>query len=68
MKKHDVAIIGAGLSGIVTTKTLLRLSPETKFVIISEDIGGRALSSEDRKVHFGAYFLLKNYKHVRRRE
>jgi hypothetical protein len=61
-KTHETIIIGAGMAGLGCARTLHK--KELPFLIITEDIGGRILTSEDGKINYGAYFVLNHYKHV----
>ena len=61
-KIYETAIIGAGISGLACA---LKLQEEGRdFIIISKDIGGRILTSEDNNVNYGAYFVCSDYKNV----
>ncbi|MBI5221187.1 MAG: NAD(P)-binding protein, partial [Candidatus Magasanikbacteria bacterium] len=58
----DTIIIGCGVAGIGCAKQLTKNKRD--FLIITENIGGRIDTSSDAKVNYGAYFVLKNYKHI----
>lgn len=61
-KKYETIIIGAGISGLACAN---KLQEEGKdFLILSENIGGRILSSLDGKVNYGAFFICSDYNHV----
>ncbi len=62
MKLNKTIIIGAGISGLACARTLSENSED--FIIISEDIGGRILTSQDRKVNYGAFFVCSDYYNV----
>lgn len=64
MKKRQIIIVGAGIAGLACARTLH--DNKKKFTIITENIGGRILSSADGKINYGAYFVGKDYKHVLR--
>ncbi len=55
MKKQDIIIVGAGLSGLGCAK---RLSEnKIPFKIITENIGGRVKTSPDGEINYGAYYI-----------
>jgi len=58
----DTVIIGAGISGLACAKKLQE--NDRDFLIISENIGGRILPSEDGNVNYGAFFVCSDYTHV----
>lgn len=59
---YETIIIGAGISGLACAKTLQQNNKD--FIIISENIGGRILTSTDTKVNYGAFFVCSDYHHV----
>jgi len=59
---YESIIIGAGISGLACAKTLQQNNKD--FLIISENIGGRILTSTDGKVNYGAFFVCSDYHHV----
>ena len=61
-KIYETIIIGAGISGLACAKTLQQNNKD--FLIISENIGGRILTSTDNKVNYGAFFVCSDYHHV----
>jgi hypothetical protein len=61
-KTVDTVIIGAGISGLACAKKLKENN--RNFLIISENIGGRILTSEDETVNYGAFFVCSDYNHV----
>ena len=61
-KKYDTLIIGAGISGLACARQLDKYDQD--FFIISKDIGGRILTSDDKTVNYGAFFVCSDYKNV----
>ncbi len=59
---YETIVIGAGISGLACAKTLQQNNKD--FLIISENIGGRILTSTDGKVNYGAFFVCSDYHHV----
>ncbi len=59
MKLNKTIIVGAGISGLACARTLNENGED--FIIISEDIGGRILTSSDRSVNYGAFFVCSDY-------
>jgi hypothetical protein len=58
--EFETIILGAGISGIGCTKTLLDNNYKN-FKIISPDVGGRILESKNDQVEYGAYYMMNNY-------
>ncbi len=56
---YDTVIVGAGISGLACAKKLMENQKD--FVIISADIGGRILTSQDGKTNYGAFFVCSDY-------
>jgi hypothetical protein len=61
-KTFDTAIIGAGISGLACARHLQENNKD--FILISKDIGGRILTSEDGMVNYGAFFVCSDYNNV----
>jgi UDP-galactopyranose mutase len=55
----DIIIVGAGISGLACARCLQQCNKD--FLIISKDIGGRILTSDDEKVNYGAFFVCSDY-------
>jgi len=62
MKLNKTIIVGAGISGLACARTLNDYGEE--FIIISEDIGGRILTSSEGSVNYGAFFVCSDYNNL----
>lgn len=60
--KYQTIIIGGGISGLSCASELQKHKKE--FLLITETIGGRILTSKDGNVNYGAYYVTKDYAHV----
>ena len=58
-RTYDTIIIGAGVSGLACARQLNKYNQD--FLIVSKDIGGRILTSEDGSVNYGAFFVCSDY-------
>ena len=58
----DTIIIGGGISGLACAKRLQKFNKD--FLIISKNIGGRILTSNDGSVNYGAFFVCSDYDNV----
>jgi hypothetical protein len=58
-KTIDTVIVGAGISGLGCAKHLQEFDED--FLLISENIGGRILTSEDGTANYGAFFVCSDY-------
>jgi len=61
-RTYDTIIVGAGISGLACAKKLNNHNND--FLIISRNIGGRILTSDDGKANYGAFFVCSDYKNV----
>ena len=61
-KMFDTIIIGAGISGLACAAQLDKYHKD--FLLISKDIGGRILRSEDGLTNYGAFFVCNDYYNV----
>ncbi|MCK4365269.1 MAG: NAD(P)-binding protein [Thermoplasmatales archaeon] len=61
-KTFDTIIIGGGISGLACAKRLQEHNED--FLLISKDIGGRILPSEDGTANYGAFFVCLDYYHT----
>ncbi len=61
-RTYDTIIIGAGISGLACARQLNKYDQD--FLIISKDIGGRILTSEDGSVNYGVFFVCSDYDNV----
>ena len=61
-RTYDTIIIGAGISGLACARQLNKYDQD--FLIISKDIGGRILTSEDGNANYGAFFVCSDYDNV----
>jgi len=60
--KTETLIIGDGISGLACANKLAE--NEREFLIVTENVEGRIARSEDGQVYYGAYFVMKDYKHL----
>ncbi len=63
MHIHNTIIIGGGPSGLGCAKRLMERNIDD-FLLITKDIGGRAVTSADGQVNYGAYYVRKDYTHL----
>jgi len=58
-RTFDTIIVGAGISGLACARQLSKCDQD--FLVISKDIGGRILTSEDGSANYGAFFVCSDY-------
>lgn len=59
--RYETVIVGGGISGLACAR---RLSEKGRdFLLISEDIGGRILTSKDGDANLGAFFVYSDFYH-----
>jgi len=61
-KIYETIIIGAGISGLACANNLQENDKD--FLLVSKDIGGRILTSDDGTANYGAFFVCSDYHHV----
>jgi len=59
MKSVKALVVGAGSAGMSCALKLQEKNID--FLLITDVLGGRICYSEEEKVNFGAYFIMKNY-------
>lgn len=61
---HETIVVGGGIAGLACARQLH--DRQRPFLLITESIGGRILSSADGNVNLGAYYVRGDYQHVNR--
>src|SRR3989338_9262295 len=61
-KEVETIIVGGGIAGLGCARTLQ--DNNRPFLLITENVGGRILTSKDRKVNYGAYYVGNDYTNV----
>jgi len=61
-KVFETIIVGAGISGLACARHLQQFSED--FLVVSKDIGGRILQSDDGMVNYGAFFVCSDYSNL----
>lgn len=59
---YETVIIGGGIAGLACARQLH--DNARPFLLITKDVGGRILESEDGGVNLGAYYVTSDYSHV----
>ncbi len=59
---YDTIIVGAGISGLSCARNLKKYDKD--FLVLSENIGGRILTSDDGNTNYGAYFVCSDYHNI----
>lgn len=57
IRKYDTIIIGGGVAGLACARELV--NHQKNFILITENIGGRIVTSKSGQTNYGAYFVLK---------
>ncbi len=63
MHMYEAIIVGGGTAGLGCARHLTERGV-SDFLLLTKDIGGRALTSADGQVNYGAYYVRKDYKHL----
>lgn len=63
-KAQETIIVGAGIAGLACARRLHDAG--RRFLVISENVGGRIQRSRDGAVNLGAYYVRADYTHVNR--
>lgn len=61
-KTYKTIIVGAGISGLACARSLQERDED--FLIISENVGGRILTSIDGSANYGVFFVCSDYHHA----
>ncbi|HOD15275.1 MAG TPA: NAD(P)-binding protein [Spirochaetota bacterium] len=64
MEHKKIIIIGGGIAGISCALKLKEAGED--FLLVTERLGGRIYYSDEEKVNYGAYFVMDNYRHVKK--
>jgi glycine/D-amino acid oxidase-like deaminating enzyme len=62
--RHETVIVGGGIAGLACARRLAER--ESRFLLVTEDIGGRIHASRDGSANLGAYYVRDDYVHVNR--
>ncbi len=63
MQEIETLIVGGGMAGLGAARTL-RENGYDRFLLASDKLGGRVLSSTDGEVNYGAFYVRTDYKHI----
>src|SRR3989344_4250282 len=63
MQEIETLIVGGGMAGLGAARTL-RENGYDGFLLVSDQLGGRVLSSTDGEVNYGAFYVRTDYKHI----
>ena len=61
---YETVIIGGGIAGLACARRLH--DGRRRFLLITENVGGRIRSSTNGTVNLGAYYVRSDYRHVNR--
>ena len=62
--QQTTIIVGGGVAGLACAHRLTQ-SGETDFLLVSENLGGRVLTSADQQVNYGAFYVRSDYENLR---
>ena len=62
MEQTETIIVGGGVSGLACGKTLHDMGRD--FILVTEEIGGRMLTSKSHEVNYGASYITEDYKNI----
>lgn len=62
MKVLETIIIGGGVSGLACGRTLNAKGRD--FILLTEEIGGRMLTSKSHKINYGASYITEDYENI----
>ncbi len=63
-KEVNTIIVGGGVAGLACARKLQDSGKD--FFLITENIGGRILTSNNGNVNYGAYYVMKDYKNIKK--
>ena len=64
IKRVDTIIVGGGVAGLACARKLF--DNKKDFFLITENVGGRIITSNDGNINYGAYYVMRDYKHVKK--
>jgi len=62
--QHNTIIVGGGVAGLACAHRLAQ-SGETNFLLLSENLGGRIMTSTDHQVNYGAFYVRSDYENLK---